>query len=107
MDLTQKKCVPCEGGVPPYTSEEIAARVADIGSEWHVVDGKKLRRNFTFADFNAAMVFVNAVAKLAEKEGHHPDLAIAYNKVSCELWTHAIGGLSINDFVMAAKIEKL
>lgn len=74
---------------------------------WDVVDHKKIRRTFQFADFVQAMDFVNSVAKIANAENHHPDIHIFYNKVTLELWTHTVNGLSENDFILAAKIEQL
>lgn len=106
-DLTSKRCVPCEGGVAPLTPAEIKPYLAQISAEWHVEDDKKIEREFTFRDFNEAITFVNKVADLAEEEGHHPDFDIHYNRVEVELTTHAIGGLSENDFILAAKIDRL
>lgn len=116
MDLTQKKCVPCEGGVPPIQGnalKEYMAQIAPdpdatVGASWQAAeDGKKVRKEFKFGDFKEAVAFVVKVANLAEAEGHHPDIFIFYNKVIIELWTHAIGGLSENDFILAAKMDKL
>lgn len=107
MELSQEKCVPCEGGVPAYTAAEIAERMPQLQSGWSVVDGKKIQRNFEFKDFRAAIVFVNTLADIAEENGHHPDIHVFYNKVLIELWTHAIGGLSINDFIIAANADKI
>ncbi|OGL96143.1 4a-hydroxytetrahydrobiopterin dehydratase [Candidatus Uhrbacteria bacterium RIFOXYB12_FULL_58_10] len=106
-DLTSKVCIACEGGATPLTNEQIAEMLAKLTAAWDVLDGKKIRRTFQFANFAQAMEFVNKVAALAEQEGHHPDIHIVYNKVTFELWTHAIGGLSENDFILAAKIEQL
>ena len=78
-----------------------------VSQEWEVVDGNKLRREFRWRNFLRSMFFVNAVAYLAEQEGHHPDMTISYNRVTVEMTTHVIGGLSRNDFIMAAKIDKL
>lgn len=105
MDLTSKHCIPCEGGVPPFTSEEIGKYKEEISSDWQVLDNKKLERKFKFQDFKEAMQFINKVAELAEKEQHHPDIKIFYNLVTITLWTHAISGLSENDFIMASKID--
>lgn len=107
MDLSQEKCVSCEGGVPPYTAAEIAERLPQINSGWSVVEEKKIQRNFEFKDFKEAMAFVNKLADIAEAKGHHPDLHIFYNKVMIELWTHAIAGLSINDFILAANADTI
>jgi 4a-hydroxytetrahydrobiopterin dehydratase len=107
IHLSDKKCVACEGGVPPLTSQEIAGYQAELKDPWEVVSNKKIKKEFKFKDFKEAIGFVNKVAHLAEEEGHHPDIYIVYNRVGIELWTHAIGGLSENDFILAAKVEKI
>lgn len=107
MDLTSKHCVPCEGGETPFDAEKINLYRPGLSLVWDIVDGKKLRHEFKFKNFPQAIEFVNKIVPVAEAEGHHPDLHIYYNKVLVELWTHAIGGLSENDFIMAAKIELL
>ncbi len=105
MNLLNKKCVPCEGGTPPLTAEEIEKYLPEV-SDWEVLEDKKINREFKFKDFKEAMAFVNKVADLAESEGHHPDICLhSWNKVRLELSTHAIGGLSENDFILAAKIN--
>lgn len=107
-DLTQKKCVPCKGGVSPLTADEIEEYMKQLKTSWEVVDDAKIQQKFSFKDFVEAMAFVNKVAELAEDEGHHPDIhVVGYNTVTIELNTHAIGGLSINDFIVARKIEVL
>lgn len=106
MDLAQKHCVPCEGGVPPLNAEKIATYMAQTPG-WKVLDGEKISHSFKFVDFKGAMAFINKVAEIAETEGHHPDIHVFYNRVNLELSTHAIRGLSENDFILAAKIDKL
>lgn len=108
FNLTKKHCVPCEGGVPALTPSEVCRYLADV-PEWGVVEEKvmKITRQFRFKDFITAMKFVNTVATLAEEENHHPDILINYSRVTLTLWTHAIGGLSANDFILAAKINAL
>lgn len=103
----QKKCIPCEAGTPPLTETEIKAFLAQLKTTWDVVDGKKIKKQFIFKNFKESMQFVNKVAIVAEEERHHPDIHIFYSKVTIELWTHAIGGLSENDFIIAAKIEDI
>ena len=105
MDLTQKKCKPCEGGTLPLTETETNKLLEQIPS-WEIKDGK-VYKQFKFKDFVEAMQFVNKVAEIAEQEGHHPDISIRWNKVDIELWTHAINGLSENDFIVAAKIDEI
>jgi 4a-hydroxytetrahydrobiopterin dehydratase len=104
--LTEKKCVPCEGGVQPFNKEQIQEYLGQLSGAWEVKDGKKITKRFKFHDFKEAMVFVNKIADLAEQEGHHPDIRVfGYKNVEIELSTHAISGLSENDFILAAKIE--
>ncbi len=106
MDLTKKKCIPCEGGVSALNEKEIAELKKHISAEWKVTD-KKISREFSFVNFLHTMDFVNKVAELAEQEGHHPVMHVYYGRAEIELWTHAINGLSENDFIMAAKIDEL
>lgn len=108
MDLTKKHCVPCERGMLPLADEKENEMLKLIQGWLLVRDGThKITRQFKFKDFKKAMKFVNKIADLAEREGHHPDIKIVYNKVSLDLFTHAVGGLSDNDFIMAAKINNL
>lgn len=93
--------------MPPLKEEQIAELAKEISPEWKISENKKIFREFTFVNFRHAMDFVNKIAELAESEGHHPDIHISYNKVGIELMTHAIGGLSENDFILAAKIEMI
>lgn len=105
-DLLKKKCIPCERkGVKPFPREE-AEKYVGASHQWILdAEAKKISKEFKFKDFIGAINFVEKVAGIAEEEGHHPDIHIYYNKVVFELWTHAIGGLSENDFIMAAKID--
>lgn len=108
MDILHlKRCKPCEGGVLPLDKAEAATYMKQLAGQWKLEDGKKIKCEFIFKDFKEAMVFVNNIAKVAEEEQHHPDIHIFYHRVVIELWTHAIMGLSENDFIVAAKIEKL
>jgi len=104
-ELTQKRCVPCEAGVPPLEKQEVERLLGQVPG-WSLT-GKWITKEFQFKNFVEAMKFVNQVAALAEEEGHHPDIHVHYNKVSFDIWTHAINGLSENDFVLAAKIDAL
>ena len=105
--LAQRFCVACEKGTPPLAIEQ-AQGMMDQVPGWELIeDPNKLTRRFRFKDFKQAMLFVNTVADLAEQEGHHPDIYISWNRVRLELTTHAIKGLSDNDFIMAAKINEL
>lgn len=104
MNLSNKTCIMCEGGTPPLTSE-VARKYLTETPDWSMEDDK-IVRDFKFKNFKEALAFVNKVAELAEHEGHHPDILIhGWNKVKIELTTHAIKGLSENDFIMAAKIN--
>jgi 4a-hydroxytetrahydrobiopterin dehydratase len=105
MELKNKKCVPCEGGVPKLTEDKIEQFKKLIHSHWEIPENSKIRRSFKFVNFRQTMDFVNDVAFLAEEEGHHPDLYISYGTCIIEIWTHSINGLSENDFILAAKID--
>ncbi len=107
MDYAKRKCVPCEGGVPRKTSAEAAEALRSLRG-WEARDGEtRIHKQFKFADFVEAMRFVNALAAVAEAEGHHPDFTVHWNTVDVTLWTHSIGGLSDNDFIVAAKLDTL
>jgi len=105
MRLREKRCVPCEGGVEPLSKPETKRLLGEVDG-WKEKE-KKIRKTLTFPDFRAAMAFLGKVADLAEAEGHHPDFCVHYNRVDFTLWTHAIGGLSENDFILASKIDAL
>jgi len=107
MDLSDKKCKPCEGGVPPLNPQEISEYKKKISAGWTVEENHKIGKVFLFVNYKHTMDFVNKVASLAEEEGHHPVMHVYYSRIEIELWTHAINGLSENDFIMAAKIDKL
>lgn len=105
LNLERKRCVPCEGGFPPLLKKQIDELREEIEPAWQIEDLKKIKREFTFKDFKEALVFVNKVGQIAEKEEHHPDILLSWGRVKIELTTHAISGLSINDFILARKIE--
>lgn len=104
--LAEKRCVPCRGGVPPLTPEEIRPLLAEL-EDWEVVENHHLKRRFTFKDFQSALDFVNKIGQIAEREDHHPDILLAWGKVEVTLWTHKIDGLSESDFILAAKIDRV
>ena len=108
-DLASKKCVPCEGGdLPAMTEAEAKAMLANIHEDWVLSDdAKKITRTFKFKGFNKTMGFVNAVAWIANSEMHHPDLEVTYNTCVVNFTTHALDGLSENDFICAKKVDKL
>lgn len=107
MDLTKKKCIPCEGNVPALNAREINDLEKEISKDWKILDQKKIFREFSFVSYKHTMDFVNKVANLAEEEGHHPVMHVYFGRVGIELWTHAIDGLTENDFILAAKIDVL
>lgn len=107
MNLINQKCIPCEVGGSPLAAEAVQRYLSELKTGWAGLENKKIQREFKFKNFKEAMVFVNRVAELAEAEGHHPDMHIFYNAVRIELWTHAVNGLSENDFILAAKIDAL
>jgi 4a-hydroxytetrahydrobiopterin dehydratase len=103
--LAQKKCKPCEGGVKPFTAEQANKLLKDLKG-W-ALEGGKLVKTYPFQNYHETMAFVNALAWISHREDHHPDLGVHYNKCRVEYSTHAIGGLSENDFICAAKCEAL
>ena len=105
-DLASQECVPCRGGVPALTAEEIQPLLSQI-ENWRVVHDHHIRGDFVFPDFQTALDFVNQVGDLAEEQGHHPDIHLSWGKVGIEIWTHKIDGLTESDFVLAAKIDRL
>jgi 4a-hydroxytetrahydrobiopterin dehydratase len=106
--LITAKCKPCEGGVGPCTLDEASEQLGKLNGWTLTHDGQRIRKDWTVKHFMAGMKFFNEIAEIAEEDGHHPDLHIeGYRNVSVELWTHAIGGLSENDFILAAKIDQL
>lgn len=106
-ELLKKKCVPCEkGDIDPFLPEEARNYIGDVPGWELASDSKKISKEYKFKDFIGAVNFINIVADVAESEGHHPDIhLVGYNKVTLELSTHSIGGLSENDFILAAKID--
>ncbi len=104
--LADKQCVPCRGGVPPIKGKELTALHKSV-PQWIAVNEHHLQREFKFPDFKQALAFVNRVGALAEEQGHHPDILLAWGKAGITLWTHKIDGLTESDFVMAAKIDRL
>jgi len=106
-DLTAKRCVPCEGGVAPMDESQARGMLGQL-HDWALgEDGKEISRSFKFKNYYETMAFVNALAWVAHREDHHPDLQVGYNRVAVHFSTHSIGGLSENDFICAAKIDAL
>ena len=105
-ELAVKKCIPCEGGMPPLSQLETNQYVSRVLG-WELIENNKIKKEYKFKSFKNSLDFVNRVGAIAEEEQHHPTMTIIYNKVRITLATHAIGGLSQNDFIMAAKIDQL
>jgi 4a-hydroxytetrahydrobiopterin dehydratase len=105
-ELADKKCVPCRGGVPPLKGTELDALKKQVPG-WEVVNEHHLNKAFSFPDFQTALNFVNRVGAVAEEQGHHPDIFLAWGKAEITIWTHKIDGLTESDFILAAKIDRL
>ena len=105
--LAQRECIPCRGGVPPLQGEALNILQTELGGGWQVVEGKRLEKEYRFADFKAALGFANKVGELAEQVNHHPDITISWGQAKVVVWTHKIGGLAEADFVFAAKCDAL
>ena len=104
-DLSSRHCVPCRGGVAPLQGEELQ-RLASQLPEWQVVNNHHITRTYRFPDFKTALAFVNRAGAIAEAEGHHPDLTLAWGRVDVLTYTHKIDGLTESDFILAAKIDQ-
>ena len=104
--LASKTCIPCRGGVPPLKGAELAALAVQV-PQWKVVEEHHLEQAFTFPDFRQALGFVNQLGNLAEEQGHHPDIHLAWGMARITIWTHKIDGLTESDFILAAKIDEL
>jgi len=104
--LADKKCVPCRGGTPPLKGSDLEA-LHNAVPAWNVIEEHHLAREYKFPDFAKALEFVNRVGALAEEQGHHPDILLAWGKAEITLWTHKVDGLTESDFIMAAKIDRL
>jgi 4a-hydroxytetrahydrobiopterin dehydratase len=107
MDLANRHCVPCRGGVPRMVGEEIEKLHRQLGEGWEVVDEHHLKKESEFADFAGALRYVNRVGEIAEQQGHHPDIHLSWGRVRVEIWTHKIDGLTESDFILAAKIDAI
>ena len=105
--LSQKTCIPCRGGIPPLTEIEIQPLLKELEPGWKVLEGHHLENSYEFSDFKQALGFTNLVGGIAETQGHHPDIALAWGRVQLKVWTHKIDGLTESDFILAAKIDVL
>jgi 4a-hydroxytetrahydrobiopterin dehydratase len=106
-DLAAKKCIPCRGGVPPLRGAELEKLLQQLDSGWQVVREHHLEKEYSFPDFKSALDFTVRVGEVAEAEGHHPDIHLAWGRVKLQIWTHKIDGLTESDFILAAKAERL
>lgn len=104
-ELASKECVPCKGGVPPLKGDDLQGLLSQLGNEWQVIDEHHLEKDYKFPNFREALNFTNRVGELAEEQGHHPDIYLAWGKVKITVWTHKINGLTESDFVFAAKSD--
>jgi 4a-hydroxytetrahydrobiopterin dehydratase len=105
--LAEKQCAPCKGGMPPLKGKDLARLAGELHGGWQVVGERQLEKEYRFNDFREALDFTNKVGELAEAQGHHPDIFLAWGKVKLSIWTHKINGLTESDFVLAAKADKL
>jgi len=105
-ELAEKQCVPCRGGIPPLKGAELDALRNQVPG-WEVVNEHHLKKEFAFPDFQSALDFVNRAGAVAEEQGHHPDIFLAWGKVEITIWTHKIDGLTESDFILAAKVNRL
>lgn len=104
-DLMQRECVSCKSGEPPLTGEELNELLKKLGGGWQVVAGHHLEKEYRFKNFSAALAFTNRIGKLAESQGHHPDIHLSWGKVKLLIWTHKLDGLTESDFILAAKAD--
>jgi 4a-hydroxytetrahydrobiopterin dehydratase len=105
--LAEKECVPCKGGISPLKGEQLTKLSGELDNNWQVMREHHLEKEYKFADFREALAFTNKVGELAEAQGHHPDIYLAWGKVKLTIWTHKIDGLTESDFVLAAKADQL
>lgn len=104
--LSDKHCIPCKGGTPSLKGEELKELYRQLGNGWQIIRDHHLEKEYTFKNFRDALAYVNRVGEIAEKEGHHPDIVLTWGKVKVTLWTHKIDGLTLSDFILAAKCDK-
>ena len=102
-ELAQENCIPCRGGVPPLKGEELDALQVKLGNDWQIINEHHLEKEYIFADFRQALDFTVKVGEVAENQGHHPDIYLAWGKVKLTIWTHKIDGLTESDFIFGAK----
>ena len=100
-------CVPCQGGMPPLKGKKLKTLQNQLGNDWNVIDEHHLEKEWKLNDFQTALDITNRIGSLAEEQGHHPDIYLAWGKVGIKMWTHKIGGLTDSDFILAAKIDSI
>lgn len=105
--LADKACVPCKEGTPPLKGAVLMALLAELGNGWQVVAEQRLEKEYRFKDFRSALEFTNQIGELAEMQGHHPDIHLSWGRVRLIIWTHKAGGLTENDFILAAGADRL
>jgi len=105
--LADKECVPCKGGAPPLKGQALARLAGQLGGGWKLMAEHHLEKEYPFKNFRQALDFTNRVGELAEAQGHHPDIYLAWGRVKLTLWTHKVDGLTESDFVLAAKVDRL
>lgn len=105
-ELAKKECVPCKGGVPPLRGNDLAILLEQLGDGWQIVDEHHLEKEYTFKNFREALDFTHRIGELAEAQGHHPDIYLAWGKAKLTIWTHKIDGLTESDFILAAKADE-
>jgi 4a-hydroxytetrahydrobiopterin dehydratase len=105
-ELAKKKCVPCQGGIPPLKGDDLRRLAEQLGGGWQVVEEHHLEKEYRFPDFRAALEFTNRLGEIAESEGHHPDILLSWGRVHVSIFTHKIDGLTESDFILAAKYDE-
>ncbi|MGZ3515931.1 MAG: 4a-hydroxytetrahydrobiopterin dehydratase [Vulcanimicrobiaceae bacterium] len=105
VPLAQRTCVPCKGGVPPMNGRAVHTLLQELGSDWEAVGTHHLQKTYRFKNFVDALAFVNRVGEIAEAQAHHPNIFLAWGRVTLEVWTHKIDGLTESDFILAAKCD--
>ena len=105
--LTNRVCVPCQGGMPPLKGKKLKTLQNQLGNDWKVIDEHHLEKEWELDDFQTALDFTNRIGSLAEEQGHHPDIYLTWGKVGVKMWTHKIDGLTDSDFILAAKIDSI
>ncbi|MDP7047506.1 MAG: 4a-hydroxytetrahydrobiopterin dehydratase [SAR324 cluster bacterium] len=105
-ELAEGTCIPCRGGVPPLKGEQLDALLEKLGNGWQIINEHHLEKEYIFADFRQALNFTVKVGEVAENQGHHPDIYLAWGKVKLTIWTHKIDGLTESDFILGAKVDQ-